>query len=229
METFNTKSEQLCTRILHGVGATLVVCVLVLAIPTPTTPDFEGRGPRYSKRELLRTIHWYARQYRLDPALLRAVVKAESDFDPGAVSRKGAVGLMQLMPHTAASHRVADPFDPIQNIRAGAKQLRRLVNRYDGDLHLALAAYNAGAQRVKGNKVPRIRETRAYVQKVLRYYRDFKVMEQHHKAKPPGTQYRPAQPKRSSPSTAAPPPKPKKGSDSESDRYSDPQQGSISF
>lgn len=227
METHNTKSEQLCTRILQGVGATLVACALVFAVPTPIQPDFEGRSPRYSKRELLRTIHWYARQYRLDPALLRAVVKAESDFDPGAVSRKGAVGLMQLMPHTAAHHRVADPFDPIQNIRAGAKQLRRLVNRYDGNLSLALAAYNAGAQRVKGNKVPRIRETRAYVHKVLRYYRDFKVKEHPRKVKPPGAHYRPAPPKKPSPPAAAP--LPKKGSDPRPDPYTDPPQASISF
>jgi len=210
METFNTKSEELCKRSLHDIGITLmacaVACALLFAVPTPMQPDFEGRSPRYSKRELLRTIHWYAKQYRLDPALLRAVVKAESDFDPGAVSRKGAVGLMQLMPHTAAHHRVADPFDPIQNIRAGAKQLRRLVNRYDGNLPLALAAYNAGAQRVKGQKVPRIRETRAYVHKVLRFYRDFKSREQPHKVKPPSALYRLVLPKRPSSLLAAPPP-----------------------
>lgn len=206
-----------------------MACLLVLAVPTPMQPDFEGRSPRYSKRELLRTIHWYARQNRLDPALLHAVVKAESDFDPRAVSRKGAVGLMQLMPHTAAHHRVADPFDPIQNIRAGAKQLRRLVNRYDGNLPLALAAYNAGTQRVKDNKVPRIRETRAYVHKVLRYYRDFKGKDQPHKAKPPGAHYRPAPPIRPSPPVAAPPSKLKKGSDPLPDRYTDPPQAHTSF
>jgi len=222
METFNTKSEELCTQTLHDVGVTLVacavVCALLFAVPTPMQPDFEGRSPRYSKRELLRTIHWYAKQYRLDPALLRAVVKAESDFDPGAVSRKGAVGLMQLMPHTAAHHRVADPFDPIQNIRAGAKQLRRLVNRYDGNLPLALAAYNAGAQRVKDQKVPRIRETRAYVHKVLRFYRHFKSREQPHKVNPPRVQYRLVLPKRPSPLLAAPPPM--KGSDLQPGRFS---------
>ncbi|MGH7229681.1 MAG: lytic transglycosylase domain-containing protein [Nitrospiraceae bacterium] len=229
MDTYVTTSEQLCIRTLQGVGAILVACLLVLAVPTPMQPDFDGRGPRYSKRELLRTIHWYARQYRLDPALLRAVVKAESDFDPRAVSRKGAAGLMQLMPHTAAHHRVADPFDPIQNIRAGARQLRRLVNRYDGNLPLALAAYNAGARRVKDNKVPRIRETRAYVHKVLRFYRDFKAKDQPQKAKPPGAHYRSAPPIRPSPSAAAPLPKRKKGADSQPDRYADPPQAHTSF
>src|SRR5438105_4386743 len=210
MDTPKTKSEELCTQTLHDVGVTLVacavVCALLFAVPTPMQPDFEGRSPRYSKRELLRTIHWYAKQYRLDPALVRAVVKAESDFDPGAVSRKGAVGRMHIMPHSAAHHRVADPFDPIQNIRAGAKQLRRLVNRYDGNLPLALAAYNAGAQRVKHQKVPRIRETRAYIHKVLRFYRDFKSREQPHKVKPPSAQDRLVLPKRPSPLLAVPPP-----------------------
>lgn len=77
---------------------------------------------------------------------------------------------MQLTPDTAAMLRVADIHDPIQNIRGGAKHLRRLLNLYDGELSLALAAYNAGVHRVKSGKVPRIRETRAYVRKVLRLY-----------------------------------------------------------
>src|SRR5947199_6391250 len=142
METFNTKSEELCTQTLHDVGVTLVacavVCALLFAVPTPMQPDFEGRSPRYSKRELLRTIHWYAKQYRLDPALLRAVVKAESDFDPGAVSRKGAVGLMQVMLQTADHQRVAEPLYPIQNIRAVAKILQRLGQRLNLNTYLSV-------------------------------------------------------------------------------------------
>lgn len=82
---------------------------------------------------------------------------------------------MQLTPDTAATLRVADIHDPIQNIRGGAKQLRRLMNLYNGDLRLSLAAYNAGVNRVKGHRVPRIRETRIYVKKVLRYYHRFKT------------------------------------------------------
>jgi soluble lytic murein transglycosylase len=167
------------TGLRRGLCATLVVCILVFAIPVSTQSDLDGR-PRYTRQELRRAINWYAKKYRLDPALLRAVIKAESDFRPDAVSHKGAVGLMQLMPKTAASLRVADPLDPIQNIRAGARQLRRLLNRYHGDLLLALAAYNAGVHRVKGHKVPRIRETRAYVRKVLRYYHAFKPGRLHH-------------------------------------------------
>jgi soluble lytic murein transglycosylase len=151
-----------------------MLCLLMVAIPTPTRPDYDGAYPRYSKQEIHRAIRWYAKKYRLDPALLRAVIKTESDFRQHAISRKGAVGLMQLTPATATMLRVNDAYDSMQNIRGGAKQLRHLLNLYRGDLPLALAAYNAGVQRVKDRKVPRIRETRAYVRKVLRYYEMFR-------------------------------------------------------
>ncbi len=179
MATPNPRDRLIRTGFRRGLGALLVVCALVFAFPVPTQSDLDGR-PRYTKQELRRAINGYAKKYRLDPALLRAVIKAESDFRPDAVSHMGAVGLMQLMPKTAASLSVADPLDPIQNIRAGARQLRRLLNRYHGDLPLALAAYNAGEHRVKGHKVPRIRETRAYVRKVLRYYHALKPGRLHH-------------------------------------------------
>ncbi|MGQ0667431.1 MAG: lytic transglycosylase domain-containing protein [Nitrospiraceae bacterium] len=147
---------------------------MVAATPIATKPDFEGR-PRYSTHEIRRAITFYAARYRLEPALLRAVIKVESDFRPDAISRKGAVGLMQLMPDTAVALRVSDIQDPLQNIRAGARQLRHLLKVYDDDLPLALAAYNAGIHRVKGGKIPRIRETRSYVRKVLRYYERYRL------------------------------------------------------
>ena len=156
--------------------STLLCFTLVLLPPPVANPDGDNR-PRYSKQEIRRAINFYAQRYRLEPALLRAVIKAESDFRPEAVSRKGAVGLMQLMPATAAHLRVVDPYDPIQNIRGGARQLRHLLVVYDGDVPMAVAAYNAGIHRVKGGHIPRIRETRLYVRKVLRYYRDFKIRE----------------------------------------------------
>lgn len=147
--------------------------VMVAATPVPTKPDLEGRA-RYSQQEILRAITVYAKRYRLDPALLHAVIKTESDFRQDVVSHKGAVGLMQLTPDTAATLRVADVYDSLQNIRGGARQLRHLLNLYEGDLILALAAYNAGVHRIKGGKVPRIRETRLYVRKVLRYYEHYR-------------------------------------------------------
>lgn len=154
----------------RGVCVVMASVLMIGMAPTAMKPDFE-RPHRYSPREIRRAIAVYAWRYRLDPALLRAVIKVESDFRQHAVSRKGAVGLMQLTPDTAATLRVADLHDPVQNIRGGAKQLRHLLNLYEDDLRLALAAYNAGVHRVKGHQVPRIRETRAYVRKVLRYYR----------------------------------------------------------
>lgn len=159
------------TATLAGWGA-LCVAVIVVLIPTQTNSDFEGHS-RYSQQEIRRAITFYAKRYRLEPALLRAVIKTESDFRQDVISRKGAVGLMQLTPDTAATLRVANVHDSIQNIRGGAKQLRHLLNLYHDDLPLAVAAYNAGVHRVKGGKVPRIRETRIYVRKVLRNYKAF--------------------------------------------------------
>src|SRR5262245_28903904 len=155
--------------IARAFASLLLLSAVLLILPSPTMSDFEGRM-RYSKQEIRRAILHYAKRYRLDPALLRAVIKVESDFRQHVVSRKGAVGLMQLTPDTAATLRVADINDPIQNIRGGAKQLRRLMNLYRGDLPLTLAAYNAGVHRVRDHRVPRISETRSYVRKVLRYY-----------------------------------------------------------
>jgi soluble lytic murein transglycosylase-like protein len=112
-----------------------------------------------------------AKKHGLDPALVLAVVQVESGFRPDAISPKGAQGLMQLMPKTAAGLGVADAFDPAQNLDGGARYLRQLVTRYEGDLTKALAAYNAGEGAVaKHRGVPPYAETRAYVKNVLRRY-----------------------------------------------------------
>jgi hypothetical protein len=114
-----------------------------------------------------------ARRHGLDPALVLAVVSVESGFRPEAVSPKGAQGLMQLMPRTAASLGVADALDPEQNLDGGARHLGQLLERYGGDLTRALAAYNAGEGAVQRHGgVPPYRETRAYVKKVLERYRE---------------------------------------------------------
>ena len=159
--------------LLRSAGILLLAMAIVGAMPVPTKSDFDGR-PRYDRQEIRRAIAFYAKRYRLDPALLRAVIKTESDFRPDAVSLKGAVGLMQLTPETAATLRVGNLHDPIQNIGGGAKQLRHLLNLYEGDIRLTLAAYNAGVHRVKGGRIPRIRETRRYVKKVLKYYEKYR-------------------------------------------------------
>lgn len=129
---------------------------------------------RLPLRELEGTIAHHSRQHQLDPALISAIIKAESDFDPDAVSRSGAIGLMQLMPQTAVRLDVRDPFNPEENIAGGARYLRYLLDRFHGNLPLALAAYNAGATRVEQyNTLPPIHETRRYVKKVLRFYRQY--------------------------------------------------------
>jgi soluble lytic murein transglycosylase-like protein len=116
-------------------------------------------------------IRLAAAKHNIDPALIKAVIRAESGFNPNAVSHSGAQGLMQLMPSTAAGFGVTDPFDPAQNIDAGAHYLRGQLDRFGGDVSLALAAYNAGPGSVaKYNGVPPFRETQNYVKRVLDYY-----------------------------------------------------------
>lgn len=122
--------------------------------------------------EIADLIDYYARDRGLSPRLVQAVIQVESDYDPRARSRKGAMGLMQLMPDTAKLLRVDDPYDPSQNIRGGTLYLRRQLDRFSGDLTLALAAYNAGPGAVaQYGGVPPYRETRSYVSKVLGLYR----------------------------------------------------------
>src|SRR6476660_6376151 len=127
-----------------------------------------------SERELEPLIKRHSSQQQLHPALIRAVIKAESNFDPRAVSRAGAIGLMQLMPQTAVRLDVRDMFDPDENVGGGTKYLRQLLDRFHGNLPLALAAYNPGENIVdRYQSLPPIDETRQYVRKVLRYYRTF--------------------------------------------------------
>lgn len=126
------------------------------------------------RRKISASIDRAAAQFGLPPALINAVVKAESNYQVRALSPAGAQGLMQLMPATARELGVADPYDIDQNIQGGAKYLRSMLDRFDGDLNLALSAYNAGpgtVARYAGN-VP-YAETRTYVQRVLRYIQEF--------------------------------------------------------
>ncbi len=129
--------------------------------------DWLARSAKYD-----RVIDRAAHNATLQPALVRAVIVVESGFNPRAVSKKGAVGLMQLRPSTARRYGVKNIFDPDQNIRAGARYLGDLMVRFDSNLELALAAYNAGEQAVEhyGRHIPPYRETLNYVPSVIRVY-----------------------------------------------------------
>lgn len=136
----------------------------LLPPPPPRTPDC----PPLPATDIDTLVNAAAQKHSLKPALLRAVIKQESGFLPCAVSVKGAQGLMQLMPDTAAQFQVSDPFDPKQNVEAGAAFLKQLLDKYKGDLSLALGAYNAGANSVDASGgVPNIEETKNYVTSIL--------------------------------------------------------------
>jgi len=112
-----------------------------------------------------------ANRYEVDPALVKAIIMAESGYDPQAVSRQGAAGLMQLMPRTAEELGVEDAFDPEHNVNAGVKYLKQLLEEFNDDIKLALAAYNAGSSMVKRHQgIPPIKATRYYVKRVFAYY-----------------------------------------------------------
>ena len=118
-----------------------------------------------------RIVQEAAQRHRLDPALVKAVISTESGWNPRAISQKGAVGLMQLIPATAQRFGVGNPFDPAQNVEGGTTYLKSLLDRYNGDLTKSLAAYNAGERAVDlSGGVPAYRETQKYVQKVTNAY-----------------------------------------------------------
>ncbi len=129
-------------------------------------------GPGFEKYD--QVIRKVAERYNVDRALVKAVIKVESNFNPTAVSRAGAKGLMQLMPETASALGVNDSFNPEENIRGGARHLRYLLDLFKGDLQMALAGYNAGENMVSlYNGIPPCKETQTYVQRVLRHFKHY--------------------------------------------------------
>ena len=149
----------------------------------PTSSDYkvfvqerpQRKGPGMDMNRFDRYIDEAAALHGVDFPLLKAVIRAESGFDPKAVSKKGAMGLMQIMPENLEAFRVYDPFDPWQNIMGGARYLKALIQRFNGKIPLALAAYNAGPRMVDTYKgIPPIPETEEYVKRVMSFFRMYK-------------------------------------------------------
>ena len=146
----------------------------------PVTETLAGEIRYYDEKERARyakPIQDAAKATRLDAALIHAVISAESGYNPFARSRKGAAGLMQLMPETAKRYGVKNRLDPAQNISGGARYLRDLIRMFNNDLQLAVAAYNAGENAVvrAGNRIPPYQETMTYVPRVMSYYRKYRT------------------------------------------------------
>jgi soluble lytic murein transglycosylase-like protein len=153
------KHSQLARSVAPGALEAHVSMGVSLAIPPARAYD--------------RLIHEAAALYRVSPTLIRAVMQAESAFDPLAISPAGAMGLMQLMPETAGAFEIADPFDPRENIMGGTRLLRELLDSHHHDIPLVLAAYNAGPAAVAHyGGVPPFRETQGYVKKIITLIRD---------------------------------------------------------
>jgi soluble lytic murein transglycosylase-like protein len=155
-------------RPLIAVGGVIGAAALARSKPhSSVAVTMEDFRPIPAHKAYDHIIQEAAAKYNLDPDLIRAVMRAESAFNPHAVSRVGAQGLMQLMPALAAEMGVQDPFDPYQNVMAGARYLRELLDAHRGNLPLTLASYNAGPGNVKRYKgIPPFRETRDYVKKI---------------------------------------------------------------
>jgi soluble lytic murein transglycosylase len=188
---------------LNGIFALALFFALVVALPVQAdiyryidengvmhftnTPTSSAHSYRIFVKEKPKTTRWYSSEkyddlisdaserFGVAFPLLKAIIKAESDFDPYAVSKKGATGLMQIMPENFEPLGLQDPFDPWQNINAGARYFKQMYDRFKGKLALSLAAYNAGPTVVDRYKtIPPYEETEEYVRRVLKYYYNYK-------------------------------------------------------
>jgi soluble lytic murein transglycosylase-like protein len=149
--------------------------VLIAPVVSAAAQTRDASNSADYRQQYNAVVEQVAKRFGIEAALLHAVIEVESGYDPKAVSKRGAAGLMQLMPETAKRYGVEDVFDPADNLRGGAQYLAELLNMFDHDLRLALAAYNAGENAVLkyGRQIPPYRETAAYVPKVVDFYRRY--------------------------------------------------------
>jgi soluble lytic murein transglycosylase-like protein len=159
-----------------SVTRTVTLCALcaLLAVPAisiAAAPAADSGRTALDQADLRQLVQMISREHGVDPMLVDALVRVESSYDPDAVSRRGAMGLMQLMPATVKRLNIDDPFDPEKNIRGGVQEVSRLLDQYSGNLQFALAAYNAGEGAVARYRgVPPFTETQNYVSRILTIY-----------------------------------------------------------
>ncbi len=163
------------TNVRNSPNCTPIHLKKIIRYRVSTSPSFNKKSGSHDAFD--REIRQIARRYRLEPSLIKAIIHTESGFNPRAVSSKGARGLMQLMPDTAKDLGIRNSFNPEENIDGGTRYLRQILNDFNGDLTLSLAAYNAGPGTVRrSGGMPAIEETRQYVAKVLKRYKVYKSL-----------------------------------------------------
>jgi soluble lytic murein transglycosylase-like protein len=149
----------------------------ILTVEEPQKNHFSFK---FTKRENIyqNIILEVSNRHQVDPALVKAIIMAESSYNPRAISKKGAIGLMQIMPTTAGDLGVNDLFNPAHNVDAGVRYIKKLLKQFDGDLRLALAAYNAGSKKVRKYRgIPPYKTTKQYIKKVFEYYQFYQGKE----------------------------------------------------
>ncbi len=178
---FQVHSAEIELAVCHVVGSNEKSPEASVARVAPPSLSAESRKPAVRVKTGYHAIIEQAGQrHGVEAAMIQAIIMAESSYNPHAVSNRGAAGLMQLMPATADSMGVKDRFNPEHNINGGVRYFKRLLIRFDGDTHLALAAYNAGARKVRQyNGVPPYKTTRSYIARVFQYYQRYKDLANH--------------------------------------------------